>query len=564
MVDESAGQLVDATNTINVLTDAARALHGQADLEALVSWAATAGRVLTGATGCAVWLDANEELKGWQGTDHISVGGVGDPRRHRCLLSAVRGDSAVRIDDLADPRVDARLLQAALGDVQSVLGVPVVRRDGVPYGVLLAVHDDAPFTEGGQLALSALGAHLGVALDNHARVAELDKARREQRLVVRELQSAVRPPTPTVPQTELGVFYESADEEAPSGGDLWDWVLLPDGDVHIAVVDVMGKGVEATKDALAVTHALRLLVLDGCPLELLVQRADSIVCAQNPDLVATLIVGRYDPDSGALVLAGAGHPPALIVGPDGVREITAAGIPIGWPGAGSSETVKTHLQRSESLILYTDGLIEARKDIIEGLETLKRFAIETAPYPAAQQARVLVDRVLSDAARRDDSLAVVLRRRTPPTGGSVARLGPFQHRLSRSDASVTMARRLLEDWLEAIPVDDHVVGDLLLVATELCSNAVKHAQWTATGCTLRARTDGNDVLIEVEDDGTGLELPFFEHAPPPAESERGRGLWLVQTLMDDVSVGADRSTVVSARKRAVAAGPPGEEEATDL
>jgi anti-sigma regulatory factor (Ser/Thr protein kinase) len=374
--------------------------------------------------------------------------------------------------------------------------------------------------------------------------------------MVRELQSAVRPPTPDVPNTELGVFYESADEESPSGGDLWDWLILPGGDLHFAIVDVMGKGVEATKDALAVTHALRLLALDGCALEVLVQRADSIVTAQNPDLVATLLVGRYDPETGSVRIAGAGHPPALIVGPAGCREVVAPGIPIGWPGAGSSGSVATHLDRSESLILYTDGLIEARRDIIEGLDTLKRFAVETSPYPAAQQARVLVDRVLSDAARRDDSLAVILRRRTPPIGTTVIALGPFAHRLARSDATVPMARRLLEDWLRAVPVEGTAIDDLLLTASELCANAVKHSQWTSGGAVMRAWTEGGDVVISVEDDGVGLELPYLEHEPPPRDAERGRGLWLVQTLMDDVNVDAAAGhTVVTARKRAVAAAP---------
>ncbi len=63
------------------------------------------------------------------------------------------------------------------------------------------------------------------------------------------------------------MFYLAADQQASTGGDLYDWVLLPDGTLHLAVVDVMGKGVAAIKAAVAVTHALRLLVLDGVPLD---------------------------------------------------------------------------------------------------------------------------------------------------------------------------------------------------------------------------------------------------------------------------------------------------------
>src|SRR6202008_4872838 len=89
--------------------------------------------------------------------------------------------------------------------------------------------------------------------------------------------------------------------------------ILPDGDLQIAVVDIMGKGVSATKDALTVTHALRLLALDGCALENLVEKSDPIVTAQSPDLVATLMIGRYSPGSGKVRLVAAGHPPAIVV-----------------------------------------------------------------------------------------------------------------------------------------------------------------------------------------------------------------------------------------------------------
>src|SRR4029079_1347907 len=141
-----------------------------------------------------------------------------------------------------------------------------------------------------------------------------------------------------------------------TGGDLYDWVVLPDGALHVVVVDVVGKGVGATKDAMSVTAALPLLALDGCPMNRLISRADTLVSAQSPDLAATAIIARYRPDDGTVELAGGGHPPApgdgtveraggvhppaLVVGPEGkTRFVTAGGIPIGWPGAGSDDVV---------------------------------------------------------------------------------------------------------------------------------------------------------------------------------------------------------------------------------
>src|SRR5205814_7853822 len=110
--------------------------------------------------------------------------------------------------------------------------------------------------------VGALAAHLGIAVDNLDARLRLEDLEASQRSLVRQLQDAVLPPAPTVPHTELGMHYVPSDESAPTGGDLHDWVMLADGRLHVAVVDIMGKGVAATKDALAVTHALRLLVFD--------------------------------------------------------------------------------------------------------------------------------------------------------------------------------------------------------------------------------------------------------------------------------------------------------------
>src|SRR5439155_1702959 len=102
----------------------------------------------------------------------------------------------------------------------------------------------------------------------------------------------------------------------------------------------IGSFLAATKDALAVTHALRFLAIDGCPLDRMVVRADELVRVQSPELVATVVVARYSPESGVVRLVGAGHPPALVVSRAGdVREVDAPGVPIGWPGAGSDQVV---------------------------------------------------------------------------------------------------------------------------------------------------------------------------------------------------------------------------------
>ncbi|HZQ26837.1 MAG TPA: SpoIIE family protein phosphatase [Acidimicrobiales bacterium] len=555
MVRPASGQLAhedddDRPRVSPLFAQSARSVHGEPDIHRVVEWILGAARAVTGADHVGLSLIAAGATSSWQTLDRpIRPLTVVDPRDQAVLVPAARSGETVHIGDgLGVP-----------APFKSLLACPVLNAEQIIVGVLVAAHRNPDqFDADAQEGLSALGAHLGVALDNQATVGRLSELEEAQRDLVHQLQVAVRPGVIQVPNTELGAHYSAAEQGAPTGGDLWDWVLLPTGELHVAVIDIMGKGVKATKDALAVAHALRLLVLDGCPMEHVVARADRIVTQQNPDLVATLILTRYDPATGVLRLAGAGHPPALLVGgPDEIRQLPAPGIPIGWPGAGSETVVEVELERSQSVILYTDGLIESTKDILAGLAALERAACDTFGFPASQQARILVERALDGADRRDDSLAVVLRRRNPAADAPRHTLGPFGHRLSRSLAGIGLARDLLRDWLERLPAEPEAVADLLLVASELSSNAVRHASWEREGAVLRAFAEGPDVIIEVEDDGEGLTLPYLDDEPPDREAEQGRGLWLVHTLTDELEqVGSpEGGNVLRCFKRSVIARP---------
>jgi anti-sigma regulatory factor (Ser/Thr protein kinase) len=90
------------------------------------------------------------------------------------------------------------------------------------------------------------------------------------------------------------------------------------------------------------------------------------------------------------------------------------------------------------------------------------------------------------------------------------------------------ARHELEHWLRPRSGDAEVVSDVLMAATELCANGLRAAQ---TAAVLRARTQGDSVLVEVVDDGDGIEAEVPEEAPSPM-AESGRGLFVVRQLVD--------------------------------
>jgi len=361
----------------------------------------------------------------------------------------------------------------------------------------------------------------------HEQFSRLVEAQAAQRLVVEHLQQAVAPEPPGIAGADIAVAYIASDPSSPTGGDLFDWHLLPTGELHVAVVDVLGHGVTATKDALLVVHTLRFAAVDGTPLEQMVLRANELLSAEASDLVATVVIARYHPETGELQVASGGHPPALVVGSDGeVAQLTATGGAIGWPGVGSDNVATTRLGVHESLVLYTDGLIEARKNVIDGMDLLVRHAGDVAQLPAAEFADELVKRSLQDAYRRDDSLALVLRR----TRTKVAPDRMSWDVAPGSEAAMRTARLGLEEWLV-----DHgsAVDGAVLVAAELMANAVVAAR---TAVVLSAMVQAEKVVLEVSDDGGGDDrLEQRGRRLPDSDSEEGRGLFMVRELSEDVS-----------------------------
>ncbi|MFD4628640.1 PP2C family protein-serine/threonine phosphatase [Streptomyces sp. NPDC058284] len=228
---------------------------------------------------------------------------------------------------------------------------------------------------------------------------------------LRALEDALRPRPLHVDGLELGVHYAPASDDAPTGGDLYDWFTLPDGTVHITVVDAIGHGITSTRTALTVTHAVRTLALEGHPLETIVARTDTILAPFDQNVMATLLLARLDPADGKLALANGSHPPALLAHKDGsATYLEVRGRGIGFPLPGSDRVLTTTMEPDDVLLLYTDGLTESRRDPIEGEARLKEALCRHRARPIEQIPGLLAGDLLSDVLHQDDTLAMVVRR----------------------------------------------------------------------------------------------------------------------------------------------------------
>ncbi|MFD7663774.1 PP2C family protein-serine/threonine phosphatase [Streptomyces sp. NPDC059788] len=235
--------------------------------------------------------------------------------------------------------------------------------------------------------------------------------------ILRELEDALRPPPIAVDGLELAVHYAPAGTDAPTGGDFYDWFTLPDGTVHITVVDALGHGVRSTRSALNVTHAVRTLALEGHPLKSIVARTDEILSPLDPELMATVLLARIDPVSGDLELANGSHPPALVVRSAGKEEyLEVRGRGVGYPFPGSERLLHARLDDGDLLVLYTDGLTESRRDPREGEQRLAESARRHRDRPIGEIPGAIAEDMHTVILHSDDTLALAVRL-SPRSGG---------------------------------------------------------------------------------------------------------------------------------------------------
>lgn len=232
--------------------------------------------------------------------------------------------------------------------------------------------------------------------------------------MLQEMENALRPPPLAVEGLELAVHYEPANTHDPTGGDLYDWFHLPDGTVHITVVDALGHGITSTRSALNVTHAVRTLALDGHPLAAIIKRADEILMPLDGELMATVLLARLDPATGELCLANGSHPPALLVRSDGRADfLNLRGRGIGYPLSGSDNVLRTRMEPDDLLVLYTDGLTESRRNPIEGEARLLASARKWSRDPTASIPGAVARDMRTVVLHPDDTLALVVRMGRP-------------------------------------------------------------------------------------------------------------------------------------------------------
>jgi serine phosphatase RsbU (regulator of sigma subunit) len=264
--------------------------------------------------------------------------------------------------DLKAPEVVDKVSQSAehlqlMRDAgyNSAAVVPLIAR-GRTLGALsfLHAHGDIRYDQGDLEFLAELGERAALALDNARLYRERDR-------VAKNLQRGLRPPRPAeVPGLDISVVFEAAGEGIEVGGDLYD-VLPTDDGCWLLVGDVAGKGSTAAGVSVAVRHSVRGLTQEIAEPDEVLRRVNELLLtgdSLNDFATAMLARLRRDGSGWHLVIASAGHPPAVLTTEDG-PELLGGGSVLGAWREAKVDCHERALAATETLALCTDGWLEA-------------------------------------------------------------------------------------------------------------------------------------------------------------------------------------------------------------
>ncbi|MET8956249.1 PP2C family protein-serine/threonine phosphatase [Streptomyces sp. NPDC004393] len=249
-------------------------------------------------------------------------------------------------------------------------------------GALTLVRTDParPFDTGDLDVASDIGRRVGPVIDNARRFGR-------QREVAEAMQRNLLPPLPEHGRIQLAARYQPAPAGSQVGGDWYDAFTLRDGTLALVIGDVVGHDLTAAAGMAQLQGILRSLAWDHTgPTGPVVDRLDDAMHAITTVPMATLVLARLEgPDTGPWTLrwTSAGHPPPLLLTPDGNAQYLEAGqgLILGTHlGVGSHRpSAARALPPGPTLLLYTDGLIEAPgSDLDSGLGRLRRHVLALA------------------------------------------------------------------------------------------------------------------------------------------------------------------------------------------
>ena len=508
-----AERVAEMVSGMQLLVDAALAHR---TLDDIISDLVTRVHAVLGADAASIYLAQDGQLtlaatSGGSRPDslHPLPFGVGFPGRVAESREPLLANDPTP-EELADPAL-AKL------DLDSVIGVPLITEGDLTGVLVVCATEPRRFgaQDVGLLRLAADRVALGI---DHARVYE-----REHRIAETLQRSLLPDRLPELPGLAVAARYLPAAAEAEVGGDWYDVIPVPGGGVGLVMGDVAGKGLTAASMVGQLRSALRAYALEGHPPQRVVDQLNRLVWMElGESQMATLVYLVLDPADGTVRWVNAGHlPPCVVDGDAQPRFLEGSrSVPLGVMPFPSFEEGSFRLEPGGTIVLYTDGLVERPgANIDDGLAQLPQILAGQAEGPSELCDRMLRE-LVPEGGAPDDVAVLVLR--------NVPMADRFSAEFPAQPEALASMRSLLRRWLRHVAGSDQEIAEITTACGEAATNAIEHAGSSGTvPFEVLGRLHGREVDITVRDYGAWR---------PPREGDQGRGLSLMQALMDSVEV----------------------------
>jgi sigma-B regulation protein RsbU (phosphoserine phosphatase) len=365
--------------------------------------------------------------------------------------------------------------------------------------------------------------------------------------VAREIQMGMLPHDFAPVEAAYGVSFGAVLEPAREvGGDLYGVCAAGPERLVVFLGDVSGKGIPASMFMVRAISLARLLAREIAEPERILARLNDELAADNPSgMFVTFLCAVFEPKSGRLVLANAGHcrPVLLPAGKPPCWAVRNLGTALGFEPGLEFERTELALRNGDTLILYSDGVSEAfnPQDECYGNERLltESGGLAGQSAPAITASLLQKVRVFAGTAPQSDDIAILALK----VNGAGARASDTKRRvmleLHATSEEVMRAVEALREFAEAQGVPEKRIFGLSLALEECGSNIVNHALQRDARMKFQVVIEhtGDSIVIELRDGGLEFDPTAAAERNPPVDDEDlpgGWGIQLVRRHMDEI------------------------------
>jgi sigma-B regulation protein RsbU (phosphoserine phosphatase) len=317
------------------------------------------------------------------------------------------------------------------------------------------------------------------------------------------------------------------------GGDLYDYYRKGD-DFFFIIGDVSGKGIPAALFMSATVNLFRSAVKRLQSPKAIMEEINGVLSEHNPSLTfVTAIIGRLHVPTGELTYCNAGHLPPIKVNGERCEEVELIpNIPLGYEGKFQFVEQGTLLGKEDTLVLYTDGITEARNKNHEMMGMARWKDCLNVLMPDCLSAGALMEGVkafIGTAEQSDDITLMTISKRSD--------MQPYVLHVENKMSQWPVLRKAIHDYGMCVGMEDRTLKKMILALEEAVVNIVNYSEAKFIGMTISCG-DTQRLSITLRDDGIAFDPTAQAEVDTAAVIDQrqigGLGIALLRQIADEV------------------------------